>query len=80
MAEYPACLERILISARLINGSVGLSVVDDLKATLSKLESRMAMLEKSQSPASKTVTFTKVDVRYCLKSNHLQIILKQIQS
>ncbi|XP_051717051.1 eukaryotic translation elongation factor 1 delta a (guanine nucleotide exchange protein) isoform X2 [Ctenopharyngodon idella] len=34
-------------------------VVDDLRATLSKLESRMATLEKSQSPASKTVTFTK---------------------
>ncbi|XP_026134838.1 elongation factor 1-delta-like isoform X3 [Carassius auratus] len=34
-------------------------VVDDLRAVLSKLESRMAVLEKSQGPASKTVTFTK---------------------
>ncbi|XP_058603826.1 eukaryotic translation elongation factor 1 delta a (guanine nucleotide exchange protein) isoform X8 [Onychostoma macrolepis] len=34
-------------------------VVDDLRATLSKLESRMAVLEKSQTPASKTVTFSK---------------------
>ncbi|XP_026135002.1 elongation factor 1-delta-like isoform X8 [Carassius auratus] len=34
-------------------------VVDDLRAVLSKLESRMAVLEKSQAPASKTVTFTK---------------------
>lgn len=34
-------------------------VVDDLRATLSKLESRMATLEKSQSPASKSVTVTK---------------------
>ncbi|CAM4587334.1 unnamed protein product [Leuciscus chuanchicus] len=34
-------------------------VVDDLRATLSKLESRMAMLEKGQSPASKSVTVTK---------------------
>ncbi|XP_077078136.1 eukaryotic translation elongation factor 1 delta a (guanine nucleotide exchange protein) isoform X3 [Siphateles boraxobius] len=35
-------------------------VVDDLRATLSKLESRMATLEKGQSPASKSVTVTKV--------------------
>uniref|UniRef100_A0A8C1XV03 Eukaryotic translation elongation factor 1 delta a (guanine nucleotide exchange protein) n=1 Tax=Cyprinus carpio TaxID=7962 RepID=A0A8C1XV03_CYPCA len=34
-------------------------VVDDLRAVLSKLESRMAVLEKSQAPASKTVTVTK---------------------
>ncbi|XP_067308864.1 eukaryotic translation elongation factor 1 delta a (guanine nucleotide exchange protein) isoform X7 [Pseudorasbora parva] len=34
-------------------------VVDDLRATLSKLESRMTTLEKGQSPASKTVTVTK---------------------
>ncbi|KAK7159796.1 hypothetical protein R3I94_005972 [Phoxinus phoxinus] len=34
-------------------------VVDDLRATLSKLESRMATLEKGQSPASKSVTVTK---------------------
>ncbi|XP_039532146.1 eukaryotic translation elongation factor 1 delta a (guanine nucleotide exchange protein) isoform X2 [Pimephales promelas] len=34
-------------------------VVDDLRATLSKLESRMAILEKGQSPASKSVTVTK---------------------
>uniref|UniRef100_A0A8C2HLA8 Eukaryotic translation elongation factor 1 delta a (guanine nucleotide exchange protein) n=1 Tax=Cyprinus carpio TaxID=7962 RepID=A0A8C2HLA8_CYPCA len=34
-------------------------VVDDLRAVLSKLESRMALLEKSQAPASKTVTVTK---------------------
>uniref|UniRef100_A0A671NUI6 Elongation factor 1-delta-like n=2 Tax=Sinocyclocheilus anshuiensis TaxID=1608454 RepID=A0A671NUI6_9TELE len=34
-------------------------VVDDLRAVLSKLESRMAVLEKSQAPAAKTVTVTK---------------------
>ncbi|XP_026108253.1 elongation factor 1-delta-like isoform X1 [Carassius auratus] len=34
-------------------------VVDDLRAVLSKLETRMALLEKSQAPASKTVTVTK---------------------
>ncbi|XP_043120993.1 eukaryotic translation elongation factor 1 delta a (guanine nucleotide exchange protein) isoform X1 [Puntigrus tetrazona] len=34
-------------------------VVDDLRAMLSKLESRMAVLEKSQAPASKSVTVTK---------------------
>uniref|UniRef100_A0A672JW91 Elongation factor 1-delta-like n=1 Tax=Sinocyclocheilus grahami TaxID=75366 RepID=A0A672JW91_SINGR len=34
-------------------------VVDNLRAVLSKLESRMAVLEKSQAPASKTVTVTK---------------------
>ncbi|XP_052404937.1 elongation factor 1-delta isoform X1 [Carassius gibelio] len=34
-------------------------VVDDLRAVLSKLETRMAVLEKSQAPASKTVTVTK---------------------
>ncbi|XP_067308859.1 eukaryotic translation elongation factor 1 delta a (guanine nucleotide exchange protein) isoform X2 [Pseudorasbora parva] len=37
-------------------------VVDDLRATLSKLESRMTTLEKGQSPASKTVTVTKPKV------------------
>ncbi|XP_050983687.1 eukaryotic translation elongation factor 1 delta a (guanine nucleotide exchange protein) isoform X1 [Labeo rohita] len=34
-------------------------VVDDLRSMLSKLESRMAVLEKSQTPAAKTVTVTK---------------------
>ncbi|XP_056301332.1 eukaryotic translation elongation factor 1 delta a (guanine nucleotide exchange protein) isoform X3 [Danio aesculapii] len=34
-------------------------VVDDLRATLSKLESRMASLEKTQAPATKGVTVTK---------------------
>ncbi|KAL1281003.1 hypothetical protein QQF64_015603 [Cirrhinus molitorella] len=34
-------------------------VVDDLKAMLSKLESRMSVLEKGQAPAAKTVTVTK---------------------
>ncbi|XP_056127578.1 eukaryotic translation elongation factor 1 delta a (guanine nucleotide exchange protein) isoform X3 [Rhinichthys klamathensis goyatoka] len=34
-------------------------VVDDLRAALSKLEARMATLEKGQSPASKSVTVTK---------------------
>lgn len=34
-------------------------VVDDLRATLSKLESRMAVLEKSQGPASKAAPIAK---------------------
>ncbi|XP_055057351.2 eukaryotic translation elongation factor 1 delta a (guanine nucleotide exchange protein) isoform X4 [Misgurnus anguillicaudatus] len=34
-------------------------VVDDLRATLSKLESRMAVLEKSQGPASKAAPVAK---------------------
>nr|XP_021336618.1 elongation factor-1, delta, a isoform X2 [Danio rerio] len=34
-------------------------VVDDLRATLSKLESRMVTLEKTQAPATKGVTVTK---------------------
>ncbi|XP_057190602.1 eukaryotic translation elongation factor 1 delta a (guanine nucleotide exchange protein) isoform X5 [Triplophysa rosa] len=34
-------------------------VVDDLRAMLSKLESRMAVLEKSQGPAKKTAPVTK---------------------
>ncbi|XP_068080738.2 eukaryotic translation elongation factor 1 delta a (guanine nucleotide exchange protein) isoform X4 [Danio rerio] len=34
-------------------------VVDDLRATLSKLESRMATLEKTQAPATKGVTVIK---------------------
>ncbi|TRY55790.1 hypothetical protein DNTS_025642 [Danionella cerebrum] len=35
-------------------------VVDDLRATLSKLESRMGLLEKTQSPVSRGVTVTQV--------------------
>uniref|UniRef100_A0A672JS88 Elongation factor 1-delta-like n=1 Tax=Sinocyclocheilus grahami TaxID=75366 RepID=A0A672JS88_SINGR len=42
-----------------INRAVAFPVVDNLRAVLSKLESRMAVLEKSQAPASKTVTVTK---------------------
>ncbi|XP_073704738.1 eukaryotic translation elongation factor 1 delta a (guanine nucleotide exchange protein) isoform X4 [Garra rufa] len=34
-------------------------VVDDLRVMMSKLESRMAVLEKGQAPAAKTVTVTK---------------------
>lgn len=57
-------LKLLMISVRLIELLI-FSVVDDLRAVLSKLESRMAVLEKSQAPASKTVTVTKVDVKSC---------------
>lgn len=61
MAEYLVCVAARDLCE--INKAVALPVVDDLRSMLSKLESRMAVLEKSQAPAAKTVTVTKVDMR-----------------